>query len=293
MSIGKLSLVVGGLLVIAGWLTLYTVDQRELAILLRLGEIKQSDITPGVHLKLPVIDTVKFFPARLLSLDAEPERFLTSEKKAVIVDYYVKWRIENIGDFYRSTGGSVRKAGDLMAQQVNNSMRAEFGKRTVQEVVAGQRGDILNIVTQGVREQSRHLGVNVVDVRTKRIDLPSEVSNAVYERMRAERERVAKDFRSRGAEGAEVIKATADRERTIVLAEAYREAEKIRGEGDAQSASTYAQAFNKNGEFYAFYRSLAAYKNSFSTSKDMLLLDPNSEFFRYFKNFNGRNNNNN
>jgi modulator of FtsH protease HflC len=292
MSIGKLGAIGAALALLLSALCIYTVDQRELAILVRLGEIKQLDITPGIHFQVPFIDSVKRFPAQLQSLDAEPDRFLTSEKKAVMVNYFVQWRIENISDFYRSTAGSVHKAGELLSMWVGNSLRAEFGKRTVQEVVAGQRGDVMNIVTQAARDQGRQLGINVVDVRTKRIDLPNEVSNAVYERMRAERERVAKDFRSRGAEGAEVIRATADREKTVVLAEAYREAEKVRGDGDAQAASIYSQAFTKNAEFYAFSRSLNAYKNSFGNNKDLILLDPNSEFFRYFKGVGGGRQNN-
>jgi membrane protease subunit HflC len=268
---------------VVAWFSTFTVDERQLAILLRLGEIKAYDYKPGLHFKFPLIDSVKKFQSRLLSLDAEPERFLTSEKKAVIVDYFVKWRISDVGAYYKSTGGDERKAAGLLAQQINDNLRGEFGKRTVQQVISGQRGDVMDAVTQAARERGRDFGISVVDVRTKRIDLPGEVSNAVYERMRAERERVARDFRSRGAEGAEIIRANADKERTIVLAEAYRESEKIRGEGDAQAAGIYAQAFGKNAEFYAFYRSINAYKNSFGSSKDLLIVEPNSDFFKYFK----------
>jgi membrane protease subunit HflC len=271
------------LLFFLGWSCAFTVDQREYAMLLRFGEIKSSDYTPGLHFKVPFIDTVRKFDARLMSLDAEPERFLTSEKKDVIVDSFVKWRITDPKVYYRRTGGDVRRAGLLLFQTINDGLRGEFGRRTVQEVIAGLRGDVMKIVTQGAAAQGKELGVEVVDVRIKRIDLPDEVSSAVYGRMRAERERVARDFRSRGEEAAERIQAKADRERVEILSEAYREAEQVRGVGDAQAAEIYAKAYGNNPEFYAFTRSLGAYQRSFGSRNDVLLIEPDSEFFNYFK----------
>ena len=271
-----------GALVLLGWLSMFTVDQREYGVLLRLGEIKRWDYTPGLHFKVPFIDTVRKFDSRLMSMDAEPERFLTIEKKDLIVDSFVKWRIKDPEVYYRRTGGDVRRASLLLFQRINDGLRGEFGKRTVQEVIAGKRGDVMKLVAQGTAEQGKELGVEVVDVRIKRIDLPDEVSNAVYDRMRAERQRVAKEFRSRGEEAAERIRAKADRERVEILAEAYREAEKTRGGGDAQAAEIYAKAFGNNPEFYAFYRSLGAYQRSFGSHNDILLIEPDSEFFNYF-----------
>jgi len=264
--------------------SVFTVDQREQAILFKLGEIQRSDFQPGLHFKLPFINNVKFFETRLLNLDADPERFLTSEKKDVIVDSYVKWRIADVDAYYKATGGDVRRAGLLLYQKINDGLRAEFGKRTVQQVVAGERSEIMDIVTANANQDAKSLGMVVVDVRTKRIDLPPEVSNSVYDRMRAERERVARNFRSRGSEAAERIRANADRERTVILADAFREAETMRGEGDAGSALIYATAYNKDREFYSFYRSLNAYQTTFGNGNDLLLLQPGSDFFKYFKN---------
>ncbi len=268
--------------------SVFTVDQREQAILFRLGEIQRSDFKPGLHFKFPFINNVKFFETRLLNLDADPERFLTSEKKDVIVDSYVKWRIADVDAYYKATGGDIRRAGLLLYQKINDGLRAEFGKRTVQQVVAGERSEIMDIVTENANRDAKSLGMVVVDVRTKRIDLPPEVSNSVYERMRAERERVARNFRSRGAEAAERIRADADRERTVILADAFRDAEMVRGAGDAISAQIYASAYDRDREFYSFYRSLNAYRNSFGNGKDLMLLSPESDFFKYFKTPNAR-----
>ncbi len=266
-----------------GWFSMFTVDERQRAILFRLGEIQRADFTPGLHFMIPVINKVLKFDARLLDLEAEPARFLTSEKKDVIVDSYVKWRIDNVGAYFRATGGDERRARLLLLQKINDSLRAEFGKRTVRQVVADARGEVMKIVTEAAKELGRDLGVTVVDVRTKRIELPAEVSTAVYDRMRAERDRTARELRSRGAEAAERIRAAADRERTVVLAEAYREAEMTRGTGDAKAADIYGQAYGKSPEFYAFYRSLNVYKNSFGAGgSDILVLEPSSEFFHYF-----------
>jgi membrane protease subunit HflC len=237
---------------------------------------------------LPLVNVAQKFEKRLLNLDQEPQRFLTIEKKDVIVDYYVKWRITDVEKFYTATRGDVLYANGLLGQRINRALRDEFGARTVQEVVAGERTQILSVVTASTSNLPQELGITVVDVRTKRIDLPTEVSNSVYERMRAERNRVAKDFRARGSEAAERIRANADREREIILANAYRDAEIIRGEGDAQATEIYAAAYTKDEEFYSLYRSLNAYKNSFNNGNDILLLEPKSDFFRYFNNSKGK-----
>lgn len=270
------------LVLVLGWLSIFTVDEREYAIVFRLGVIEKTDLMPGLHFKLPFINQVRKFERRLLNLDAQPARFLTSEKKDVIVDSFVKWRIADVGAYYRATGGDERRAGMLLQQRINDALRGEFGKRTVKEVVSEVRGNVMNIVSASASSQGKELGVEVVDVRIKRIDLPTEVSSAVYDRMRTERERVARELRSQGAEAAERIRASADRERTILLADAYRESEQIRGEGDGKSAEIYGLAYGKDPDFYAFYRSLGAYRNSFKSSNDVLLLKPDSEFFSYF-----------
>ncbi|MGH8565796.1 MAG: protease modulator HflC [Gammaproteobacteria bacterium] len=282
---GSPLLIVALLLVVAllGWGFVFTIDQREFGILLRFREIRRSDFEPGLHFKIPFIDEVVKFEKRLMSLDSEPERFLTSEKKDVIVDTFVKWRIADVEKYYRSTQGDVRRAGSLLFQQIYDSLRGAFGRHTIKEVVAAERGDILKSVTEAARAKGDELGVTVVDVRTKRINLPEEVSNAVYDRMRAEREQVAQEFRSRGGAQAETIRANADRQRTVVLAEAYKDSEDIRGAGDARAAELYAAGYGRNTEFYEFYRSLIAYKTSFAKHQDILLLEPTSDFFHYFK----------
>ncbi|MGE0387908.1 MAG: protease modulator HflC [Gammaproteobacteria bacterium] len=263
--------------------SLFTVDERERAIVLRFGQIVGSGYGPGLHLKLPwPVNNVVKFDRRLLTLDSEPSRFLTSEKKEVIVDSFVRWKITDVEQYFRSTAGEQRRAEVLLFQKVNGALRNEFGKRTVQDVVSGERGMIMATVTTSVREQVRDLGIEVLDVRVSRIDFPEEVAVSVYPRMRAERERVARDFRSKGAESAERIRAAADREKAVILAEASRDAETVRGEGDAIAAEIYARAYSANAEFYAFYRSLGAYRSSFGGPSDVLVLKPDSEFFRYF-----------
>jgi membrane protease subunit HflC len=270
------------------FLSVFTVNERELAIKFRLGEFERADYTPGIHFKIPVINNIRKFDARVMTLDMEPARFLTLEKKNVVVDAFVKWRIEDVTAFYRTTGGDEMRANQRLAQVVIEGLRNEFGKRTIQEAISGERAQIMTIITDQFAEQARQFGIQVVDVRIKRIELPPEVSSSVYQRMEAERARVAKDLRSRGAEAAERIRADADRQRTVILAEAYRDAERTRGEGDARAAEIYAKAFGRNEEFYKMYRSLDAYKNVFSNQNDVLVLDPGSEFFRYFKNVQGR-----
>ncbi len=276
------SLIALALVAVVLSLSAFTVKQWELAIKLRLGEIVDAEYKPGLHWMIPFVNNVKIFDGRIQTLDANPQRFLTGEKKDVIVDSFVKWRIANVGQYYRSTGGSAARTSSLLAERINTSLRDEFGKRTIVEVVSGERAEIMALLTKEADEKANELGVEVIDVRIKRIDLPSEVSGSVYERMRAERERVARDWRAQGDEAAERITADADRQRTVILANAFRDAEILRGEGDAKATAIYAKAYNTNSEFYAFYRSLAAYRSIFASSGNMMVLKPDSEFFKYF-----------
>lgn len=269
---------------VVGYFSVFKVDQWEDAIVFKFRKIDKSDYEPGLHFMLPFINTVQKFEKRLLNFDQEPQRFLTYEKKDVIVDYFVKWRIIDVEKFYQATRGNIRDANDLLGQRINSALRDEFGARTVQEVVAGNRSEMFGVIKKTTSSLPDELGILVIDVRTIRIDLPSEVSNSVYERMRAERNRVAKDFRARGAEEAERIRARTDREREIILADAYRDAEIKRGEGDAKAIDIYASAYSKDEEFYSLYRSLNAYKNSFGNSNDIMLIEPKSKFFKYFNN---------
>ena len=270
---------------ILAYFSLFRVQEYEQAIVFQFKEIQRSDYEPGLHFMIPIINTAQKFETRLLNLDQEPQRFLTVEKKDVIVDYYAKWVISDVERFYIATrGGDVQYATGLLGQRINRALRDEFGKRTVQEVVAGERGEILDVVQTTTEQLRDELGITVIDVRTKRIDLPEEVSNSVYARMRAERTRVAKDFRARGEEAAERIMANADREREIILANAYKDAETVRGEGDARATEIYASSYGRDQEFYTLYRSLNAYKTSFSSNNDVLLLEPDSDFFKYFNN---------
>ena len=273
-------------LAVGVWLfsmSVFTVSEKELAIKFQLGEFVRADYEPGLYFKVPFINNVRKFDKRILTLDAEPERYLTFEKKNVIVDAFIKWRINNVTDYYKTTGGDERRAAQRLSQVVKEGLRNEFGKRTIQEAISGERAQIMSIITQQFAEQAQHFGIEIVDVRIKRIELPPEVSSSVYRRMEAERARVAKDLRSRGAEAAERITADADRQREVILAEAYRDAEQARGEGDAKAAEIYAKAFGKDPDFYQLYRSLNAYSNVFSNKGDVLVLDPDSEFFKYFK----------
>ncbi|MES9990341.1 MAG: protease modulator HflC [Candidatus Thiodiazotropha sp.] len=262
----------------------FIVNQWEVALKLRLGEIVSTDYKPGLHWLVPILNNVQTFDARIQTMDSRPERFLTAEKKDVIVDYFAKWRIANVAQYYRSTGGSLEKTARLLQERINTSLRDEFGKRTVQEVISGERTEIMDKLTKDSDAQAAELGVEILDVRVKQIDLPPEVSESVYQRMRAERERVARDLRAKGAEAAEKIRANADRERVVIVADAYREAETLRGEGDGKAAETYANAYKQDSEFYSFYRSLNAYKNSFQDRSDVMVLQPDSDFFRYLKN---------
>ena len=266
-------------------LSMFVVDQRQNAIVFRFGEIVSIKKTPGLFFKLPLVDNVRFFDVRVLTIESsEPERFLTSEKKNVLVDLFVKWRIAEVEKYYISVNGEESRAQTRLLQTINDGLRAEFGNRTVHDVVSGERDRIMELMREKANEDARKIGVEVLDVRVKRVDLPQEVSQSVYSRMDAERKRVANELRSTGAAESEKIRADADRQREVTLAQAYREAERIKGDGDAKAAAIYARAYEQNPEFYAFYRSLEAYKQSFRNKSDVLVLEPNSEFFKYFKN---------
>lgn len=274
---------IGTLFVVLG-LSIFTVDQRQFAIVFQLGEVKEVITEPGLNFKIPLIQNVRYFERRILTLDSnEPERFITSEKKNVLVDSFVKWRIVDPKLYYISVGGDEARARTRLSQTVNAGLREEFGKRTVHDVVSGERDKIMEDMREKADLDARKIGVQIVDVRLKRVDLPSEVSESVYRRMEAERKRVANELRSQGAAEAEKIRADADKQREVIVAEAYRDAQKIKGDGDARSASIYAQAFNQNPEFYAFYRSLEAYRGSFRNKGDVIVVEPNSDFFKYLK----------
>ena len=265
--------------------TVFTVDQRQYAIIFQLGEVKEVISEPGLAFKWPMIQNVRLFEKRILTMDSpEPERFLTAEKKPVLVDSYVKWRIDDVKQFYVSVAGDEQIARTRLAQTINAGLREEFGKRTVHDVVSGERDRIMSEVQKKADAELRTIGVEIVDVRLKRVDLPPEVSESVYRRMETERKRVANELRSQGAAEAEKIRADADRQREVIIAEAYREAQKVKGEGDAKSAAIYGRAFGENAEFYAFYRSLEAYRGSFRNKNDLLVVEPNSDFFKYLKN---------
>lgn len=264
---------------------LFIVDERQHAIVFQLGEVVDVKTSPGLYFKIPLVQNVRYFESRIMTMDTvEPERFITSEKKNVLVDLFVKWRIVDVKQYYISVRGDEMLAQTRLAQTVNSSMRDEFGNRTVHDVVSGERDKIMEIMRQKADADARKIGVEVVDVRLKRVDLPVEVSESVYRRMEAERKRVANELRSTGAAESEKIRADADRQREVILAEAYRKAQEVKGEGDAKASSIYAGAFQQNPEFYSFYRSLEAYKQTFKNKGDMMVLEPGSEFFKYLKN---------
>lgn len=269
-------------------LSAFTVDQRQRAIVFQLGEVKDVVEEPGLHFRWPLIQNVQYFDRRILTWDdPEPQSFITAENKPVLVDAFVKWRIIDAKKYYvsvASSGGDETAAARRITQTVTGLLREEFGKRTVHDVVSGERHEIMNTVREKVDQDVRPLGVQVVDVRLKRVDLPQEVSADVYRRMESERKRVASKLRSDGSAEAEKIRANADKQREVIIAQAYSTAQKVKGEGDAKAAAIYAKAFNENPEFYSFYRSLDAYRSSFKNKSDVLVLDPNSEFFKYFRN---------
>jgi len=264
-------------------MSVFTVGETQRAVKFRLGEVVETDYAPGLYFKIPFINNVKKFDARVLTLESKPERFLTSEKKNVIVDSFAKWRIKDVSKFYTTVAGDVVQANIRLDQIVKDAMRGEFSKRTIRELVSSERGQVRDILLKSVKPAADEMGVDIVDIRVMRVDLPSEVSSSVYRRMEAERARVARDFRSRGAEMAERIRADADRQREVTLGDAYRDAELKRGEGDATAAEIYAQAYGKNKEFFDFYRSLTAYRQVFRGDGDTIVLDPDSDFFKYFK----------
>ena len=266
-------------------MSVFVVDQRQNAIVFQLGEVVSVKTEPGLYFKVPLMQNVRFFDSRILTLDTgEPERFITAEKKNVMVDSFVKWRIADVKQYYISVGGDEDRARTRLMQTVNASMREEFGKRTIHEVVSGEREQIMQVLREKADSDARKIGVQVLDVRLKRVDFPTEISDSVYRRMDAERKRVANELRATGNAESEKIRADADRQREVTLADAYRDAQKIKGDGDAKATSIYSRAYGENAEFYAFYRSLEAYRQSFKNKGDVLVLEPNSEFFKYFKN---------
>ncbi|MCX7085186.1 MAG: protease modulator HflC [Methylococcales bacterium] len=281
MNQNKILVGLAGIVLVAV-MSVFTVGQNEKVIKFRLGEIVKNDYAPGLHFKIPFINNVKKFDGRIQTMDAKPERFLTAEKKNVIVDSFVKWRIGNVSTFYTTVAGDIDQANLRLDQIIKDAFRSEFSKRNIKQLIFTDRSAIREILTNNSKAVAAELGMEIVDVQVMRIDLPPEVSSSVFRRMEAERERVAREFRSQGAEAAERIRADADRQRVVTLANAFRDAEKLRGEGDATSAEIYANAFGADTEFFTFYRSLNAYKKSFSSSS-MMVLDPSSDFFKYFK----------
>ena len=265
-------------------MSVFVVDQRQNAIVFQLGEVVSVKTAPGLNFKIPLLQNVRFFDSRILTLDTvDPERFITAEKKNVLVDSFVKWRIVDVKQYYVSVGGDEVRAKTRLLQTVNSSMREEFGKRTIHEVVSGERDKIMEVMRTKTDTDARKIGVEVLDVRLKRVDFPLEISESVYRRMDAERKRVANELRATGNAESEKIRADADKQREVILAQAYREAQKTKGEGDARASATYAAAFGRNPEFYSFYRSLEAYKQSFKDKNNVIAIDPSSAFFKYLK----------
>lgn len=262
--------------------TLYVVKETERAVKLEFGEVVDPNIPPGLHVRIPIMHKIRKFDSRIMTLDARAERFLTIEKKSLIVDSYAKWKIADVEKYYTATNGDEGVTHALLSQRINDGLRNEVGERDMHEVVSGKRDELMENLTKKINELAlQELGVEVVDIRVKKVDLPQDVSQSVYDRMNTEREREAREHRSRGQELAEGIRASADREKIVIESEAYRDAERIRGDGDAKAAAIYAEAYEKNPEFYAFWRSLKAYEQTFASKSDVLLLKPDSEFFRY------------
>lgn len=274
-------------LLLVGSMFVFTVKETEKALKLYLGQVVYSEYKPGLHFKVPIFNEIRKFDARIQTVDEPAQQFLTSEQKNLIVDSFIKWRIENVETYFTSVSGSELNAGQRLSEIVADGLRSEFGKRTIQDVVSGERTEIMDIITQAAKEGAEKFGIEVIDVRIKQIELPKDVRTSVFQRMETAREQVAKELRSRGEAEAIRIRASADRESAEVLAHAKRDAEKTRGEGDAIAADTYAQAYGNNTEFYTLYRSLNAYKQAFSNRNDMLLLQPNTDFFKYFNSMRG------
>lgn len=281
--------VAAGLLLVAVGLSAFTVNERELAIKLQVGEVVQPNYEPGLHWKIPIFQNVRKFPKRILTISDQPERIFTAERRALQVDFFVKWRIVDTVQFYTSTGGSETIANNRLSEIIKNAIVTEFGKRTVEEAISVERAELMRDMLETASATATGLGVELIDVRVKQVELPDDVKNAVYQEMREERNRVAAELRARGRETEQEKKSGADKQRTIILADAYREAQIIRGEGDATAAEIYANAYNKDPEFYAFYRSIDAYRKSMGRSGDILVLDPNNEFFRYLNQSGGNN----
>jgi membrane protease subunit HflC len=273
--------VIFSLSLVALGLSAYTVNERELAIKLQVGEVVEAKIEPGLHFKLPFVQTVRKFPSRILKIDDAPQRVFTLERTAMTVDYFVKWQIVDEVPFYTSTGGSQGVAMDRLREIIKNSIVTEFGKRTIVEAISVERVELMRDMLANATETAQGLGVELVDFRVKQVEFVSEVRNSVYNQMREERARVAAETRAEGREAAELIRSTADKDRTILLADAYRDSQIIRGIGDARAAEIYANAYTKDAEFYSFYRSIDAYKKSMGKAGDLLILDPNNEFFQY------------
>jgi membrane protease subunit HflC len=277
-------LVVAVVALVLASLSIFIVDQRQSAIVFQFGEVVRLETSPGIKAKWPLVQNVRFFDSRILTLDSdEPERFITAEKKNVLVDSFIKWRIIDVKQYYISVGGDEARAQTRLTQTVNSTLREEFGKRTIHEVVSGQREELMKAVRERTDVDARKIGVEVLDVRLKRVDFPVEISDSVYRRMDAERKRVANELRATGNAESEKIRADADRQREVILAQAYRDAQKIKGEGDAKATALYAGAFGRNPEFYAFYRSLDVYKQGFKSKSDIMVLDAGSPFFKYLK----------
>jgi membrane protease subunit HflC len=280
---GKVILVLLVIAAIIVSMAIFTVDERERALNLQLGEVVRADYEPGLHFKMPLVQEIIKFDKRIQNLDSDPELYLTLEKKNVKVDSFVKWRITDVVQFYTSTGGSPGRASNRLSAVIQKSLKDEFGKRTIQQVISGERTEIMDKLRLSAKQQADELGIEIIDVRIKRIDLPEEVSASVYARMAAEREQVAKKFRSEGEEQGKRIRAEADREEAVISAEAERDAQKLKGDGDGRATEIYANAFSQDEEFYALYRSLGAYRNTFNDPSDVLLVEPNTQFFKYFK----------
>jgi membrane protease subunit HflC len=282
------AVVITGLVLVTIGLSAFTVNERELAIKLQVGEVVESDYAPGLHFKIPIYQTVRRFPKRILTISDRPERIFTAERLALQVDFFVKWRIVDAVQFYTATGGILRVANDRLSEIIKNAIVTEFGKRSVQEAISIGRAELRQDMLDMASTAAQGLGVELIDIRVKQVEFPDEVRNSVYAQMREERKRVAAERRAQGREIAEQRKATADKERTIILADAFRDGQILRGAGDARAAETYANAYQKNPEFYAFYRSIEAYRNSMGRSGDILVLDPNNEFFRYLNQSSGK-----
>jgi membrane protease subunit HflC len=273
--------------VVLGLMSVFTVDERDLAVKFALGKIVATKFDSGIHFMIPFYNNVEKYPRQILTLNNPQEQFLTKEKKNVLVDFFVKWRITDVGQYYRASGGNEPLASQRLLEIMKDGIRGEFAKRTVPQVVAAQRRELLDAMLAAAREDAISLGIEIVDVRVKRIEFSDEVSESVFNRMRQERARTAAELRAQGAETAEQIRADADRQRTVIIATAYRDAEKLRGEGDAAAASVYANAYRKNPEFFAFYRSMSAYRRSLGQPNDLVVLDTKGEFFRYLNKANG------